>query len=162
MSADNDEKTMLNCLSSGAMFFIAKPVKAEELKNLWQYVVRSKKEESMQHIEKIKSIQSASLSTAIKKYYTTFVSQRRDTGGDNKKEKTIAPAPALEPIRIKRKYTKRKKDDINNKVGQGKTSVVVKKQKVNWNHALHNLFLQAISHLSLESNYITIYFDLFF
>uniref|UniRef100_A0A0D9ZYU0 Response regulatory domain-containing protein n=1 Tax=Oryza glumipatula TaxID=40148 RepID=A0A0D9ZYU0_9ORYZ len=41
-SADDDKRTVLKCVNSGACDYLVKPLRHEELKNIWQHVYRRK------------------------------------------------------------------------------------------------------------------------
>ncbi|KAJ0098987.1 hypothetical protein Patl1_20064 [Pistacia atlantica] len=44
MSSDDRESVILESLASGAVFYIVKPINPDDLKNVWQYAITSKKE----------------------------------------------------------------------------------------------------------------------
>jgi two-component response regulator (ARR-B family) len=44
MSSNGETSTVLRGVTHGAVDFLIKPVRIEELKNLWQHVVRRKRE----------------------------------------------------------------------------------------------------------------------
>lgn len=126
MSSDNDENVMLRSLEAGAVFFMVKPVNPEDLKNVWQYAVAGKKGKSIV-TEDIGSIEGGSSSSAGK--LSAASSSSENDGTKNAK-----------------RGTKRKKGDK-----QERKTYRRKKAKVVWTNTLHNMFIDAIRHIGMES-----------
>ena len=126
MSADDQEASILRGLEVGAAFYIVKPVNYDDLRNLWQYAVSSRKVKPVDN-GKIRSSQGASLvrKTPVDVDIEFAAPLKRDT-------KNKAP--------------------VNEDKGKEKTEIVApKKTKVLWTTALHNRFLEAIRKIGLES-----------
>ena len=51
MSADDKENVMLRCMQSGIVLYIQKPVNPEEIKDVWQFALRTKKGKSAMNEE---------------------------------------------------------------------------------------------------------------
>ena len=52
MSADDKENVMLQCMQSGIVLYIQKPVNPDEIKDVWQFALRTKKGKSIMNEEK--------------------------------------------------------------------------------------------------------------
>ncbi|GMN44665.1 hypothetical protein TIFTF001_013876, partial [Ficus carica] len=52
MSADDKENVMLRCMQSGIVLYIQKPVNPEEIKDVWQFALKTKKGKSIMNEEK--------------------------------------------------------------------------------------------------------------
>ncbi|XWS37763.1 hypothetical protein CRYUN_Cryun19dG0073300 [Craigia yunnanensis] len=132
MSSDDKESVMLKSLAGGAVFFIVKPVNPDDLKNVWQYAIATKKGKSVV-IEEIGSIEGE-LSSAGKLSNREIVSVSSVTDEKNNAERGC-----------KRKASRKGKDDK-----EEKTASAPKKAKVVWTNSLHNQFLEALRHIGLE------------
>ncbi|KAJ0043586.1 hypothetical protein Pint_17379 [Pistacia integerrima] len=128
MSSDDRESVILESLASGAVFYIVKPINPDDLKNVWQYAITSKKGKSL-YIEDIGSIQF---------------------GGSVSHEDISSASSVNEERHVKTKDHKRKAIKKGKDYMEGENSVAPKKAKVVWTNSLHNRFLQAIKLISLE------------
>ncbi|XP_031259538.1 two-component response regulator ARR2-like [Pistacia vera] len=128
MSSDDRESVILESLASGAVFYIVKPINPDDLKNVWQYAITSKKGKSL-YIEDIGSIQF---------------------GGSLAHEDISSASSVNEERHVKKKDHKRKAIKKGKDYMEGENSVAPKKAKVVWTNSLHNRFLQAIKLISLE------------
>lgn len=133
MSADDKESVILKGLKGGVAYFIVKPVSPDDLKNVWQYAVAAKKGKSVVLEEIDKSFNEESSSSAAE--------QKISNSDDMKEEKRGGKD-------CKRKAAKKCKDNQQN---QQHNNVAPKKAKVVWTNSLHNRFLLAIRHVTLES-----------
>ncbi|KAL5746234.1 hypothetical protein ACOSP7_027380 [Xanthoceras sorbifolium] len=137
ISSDDNKSLIMKSLSNGAVFYIVKPVNRDDFKDIWQYVVASKKEKFLT-IERIGSLQrqGGSLPITGKTYYhdkSNSASSTDEGKHENKKDG-------------KRKSDKKSiKEDV-----VGENSIAPKKAKVVWTNSLHNRFLLAIRHITLE------------
>ena len=132
MSADDKESSMLRGLEAGAAFYIVKPVNYDDLKNLWQYAVGSKKRKSHIVMQEIERTQGAS---RLEKTSNNEVESLMNEEKHNKRDS-------------KRK-TLKKANEGNGK--EKSETVAPKKAKVIWTSALHNRFLEAARKIGLES-----------
>lgn len=136
MSADDKEDSILRGLEAGAAFYIVKPVNYDDLRNLWQYAVSSRKVIRSVAAGKIRSFGGTSL---VRKISIDVDEESKASLKDQKKNKR----------EIKSKVTILQ---VNKDNGVEKTEIVAsKKTKVLWTTALHNRFLEAIRKLGLES-----------
>ncbi|XP_018627523.2 two-component response regulator ORR24-like [Nicotiana tomentosiformis] len=51
LSANSDSRPVMKGITHGACDYLVKPVRLEELKNIWQHVIRKKKVEPKSHIK---------------------------------------------------------------------------------------------------------------
>ncbi|RVW28447.1 Two-component response regulator ARR2 [Vitis vinifera] len=133
MSADDKETSILRGLEAGAAFYIVKPVNYDDLRNLWQYAVSSRKVKSVVN-RKFKSSQGASL---VQKTSVDVDIGSVALLNDEKQNKRDTKNKA--PIKVNEGNEKEKAE-----------IVTTKKTKVIWTTALHNRFLEAIRKIGLE------------
>ncbi|XP_017972600.1 PREDICTED: putative two-component response regulator ARR21 [Theobroma cacao] len=132
MSSDEQESVMLQSLEEGAVFFIAKPVKPDDLKNVWQYAIAAKKGKSVV-IEEIASTEGEAPSAGkVSKDEVRSVASVKDDKNNAKKG-------------TKRKASRKSKDDQEDVTGSAP-----KKAKVVWTNSLHNKFLEALRQIGLD------------
>uniref|UniRef100_A0A2N9I6C5 Response regulatory domain-containing protein n=1 Tax=Fagus sylvatica TaxID=28930 RepID=A0A2N9I6C5_FAGSY len=133
MSADDEESVILKSLENGAVFFMVKPVSHEDLKNLWQYAIAAKKGKSVV-IEEVEDINPVGELSVEKAPYDDLKSASSSVNQEKRGKKDS-----------KKKSSKRTKED-----GDDDNPGAPKKAKVVWTNSLHNRFLLAIRHISLE------------
>lgn len=145
MSADDKESVILKSLEGGVAYFMVKPVSPDDLKNVWQYAVAAKKGKSVT-IQEIRRDDDQPPSSS--------------TVGDKNSATATTPANQEEVLVLGRKeckrkagYNSQKSKDNNQELDdeQHTNGVTPKKTKVVWTNSLHNRFLLAIRHISLES-----------
>lgn len=130
MSADDKESAILKSIESGAAFYIVKPVNQDDLRNIWQYAMASKKgkevvvcenaQEETSSNEKLIVCEEAASSSSANEEGSQKKRRGRKREREEEQQEEDGPAPA-------------------------------KKAKVVWTNTLHNRFLQAVSHIGLES-----------
>ena len=136
MSADDKESSMLKGLEAGAAFYIVKPVNYDDLKNIWQYAVGPRKDNSV---------------------------DMQDVGPAPEEESPVEKTPD-DPVDIesvssvnevnqskrdpKKKASKRVIEDSGK---ENSDAVSPKRTKVVWTSALHTRFLEAVRKIGLES-----------
>ncbi|KAL5744524.1 hypothetical protein ACOSQ2_027640 [Xanthoceras sorbifolium] len=137
MSSDDDESLILKSLSSGAAFYIVKPVNPDDLKNVWQYSVASK-QAKFARIDRIGSLQGQGGSLPIneKISYSEKSNSASSVNGEKHGNRKDGK---------RKSYKKNTREDVD-----GENSIASKKAKVVWTNSLHNRFLQAIRHITLE------------
>lgn len=133
MSADDENSVIVDSLQRGVAFYMVKPVSPDDLKHVWQYAVPSKKGKHVV-IEEIRSIPEES--TGEKVSFEDINSASSFLVNEEKRGK---------------KDSKRKAPKKANEDEEEENLAAPKKAKVVWTTSLHNQFLQAIRHLSLES-----------
>ncbi|KAL4311072.1 hypothetical protein GQ457_01G021510 [Hibiscus cannabinus] len=126
MSADAGNYVVMNGVTNGACDYLIKPVSIEALKNIWQHVVRKRKNEWKQFE------QSGSLVEGDRKLKQSEDSDNSCTvNGGN------------------RKSSKKRKEDEHETEETDDTSVV-KKPRVVWSVELHQQFVAAVNQLGLN------------
>ncbi|KAI4352497.1 hypothetical protein L6164_006743 [Bauhinia variegata] len=133
MSEDKRKSIITKCLGNGATFFLAKPVSAADVKDVWQYAVAAKEG------REIEVLNSAGSSTGSKKTPEDIGSSSRSSSDSLSSE--------IEP-KEKREKDKRKKFKMTKECEERPPAP--KKTKVNWTAYLENLFLMAITHIGLD------------
>ncbi|KAI4340859.1 hypothetical protein MLD38_025658 [Melastoma candidum] len=152
MSADERECIIMKTLECGAAFFIAKPIKAEDVKNIWQYAVASRKGKSVPSLYKAGVINVGHEPTAgeVEVMGITGLDGLMDLecGGemmDMEEVDSLVSMADIKERRSKRGGSKRK-----HKKKQSSQSKNPKRSKVVWTTTLHNLFLQALNQIGLD------------
>ncbi|XP_015878004.3 putative two-component response regulator ARR21 [Ziziphus jujuba] len=137
MSADDKESVILKGLKGGVAYFIVKPVSPDDLKNVWQYAVAAKKGKSVVVEEIDKSFHDESSSSADQKISSEEINSETNTANEEKRGGKDH----------QRKAGKKCKGNQQNRQHK---NVAPKKAKVVWTNSLHNRFLLAIRHVTLE------------
>ena len=127
MSADERRALVLEGLSNGAAFFIAKPPTQNDLKNLWQYAVSRKKGKNTVSLEKTTGMLSPS---------STRVDHLHSTTSSLNEERLFLNYPKRNLLED-HQDGEDKNEDRNFLMNR-------KKPKLIWTTALHNKFLEAI------------------
>lgn len=145
MSADDKESVILKSLEGGVAYFMVKPVSPDDLKNVWQYAVAAKKGKSVtiQEIRRDDDQPPSSPAVGDKNSATS-------TAPTNQEKVLVL---GREECKRKEGYNSKKSKDNNEELDdeQHTNGVTPKKTKVVWTNSLHNRFLLAIRHISLES-----------
>lgn len=125
MSGDDNEYVMLRSLECGAAFFILKPVKPMDCKNIWQYAVaRSNKGKAIVVPNKSMGLPAATMPAENLSHLQAPLNVNPSENG----MKTKPPHKSKE-----------------------KGQAGIKKPKVAWTNFLHNRFLQAVNFIGIES-----------
>lgn len=154
MSSDDKEQVMLECLQSGAVLYVVKPLNQDDLRNIWQYAVAAKKSQTVD-IEEIQSINQLGESSPSSAVLRNLISN--NGGGEINSATSMTEdgndvANNNKDSNSKRMGRKRGRDDRGSDDEDDEhTPVATKKAKVVWTNSLHNRFLQAINHIGLES-----------
>lgn len=132
MSADSRTDIVMKGIKHGACDYLIKPVRMEELKNIWQHVVRKKFNENKDHEH------SGSLDDTDRNRPTNndneYASSAND-GGDGS---------------WKSQKKKREKEDDETDLENGDPSSTSKKPRVVWSVELHQQFVNAVNHLGID------------
>ncbi|XP_030531760.2 two-component response regulator ORR24-like [Rhodamnia argentea] len=139
MSSDDRQSVILKSLQTGTSLYIVKPVRADDLKNIWQYCVARKKGKAVVIEE-----EGASASTGASLY------QRITHEDFNIPVQPLTlekEGSAQDPNGKKRS---RDDDDDENYEGINYSMIPPRKSKVVWNTGLHDLFLHAINYIGLD------------
>ncbi|KAL6321292.1 hypothetical protein AAG906_016326 [Vitis piasezkii] len=135
MSADDKESSMLKGLEAGAAFYIVKPVNYDDLKNIWQYAVGPRKDNSV---------------------------DMQDVGPAPEEESPVEKTPDdpvdIESVSSVNEVNQSKRDPkkkackrvIEDSGKENSVAVSPKRTKVVWTTALHTRFLEAVRKIGLE------------
>ncbi|KAE9586926.1 putative response regulator and transcription factor RR-A-type family [Lupinus albus] len=132
LSANGDKKMVMKGISHGACDYLLKPVRIEELKNIWQHVIRRKKFDSKDknktnNIDKPTSDSGNGLRSAGR--------ENSDQNGKNKK----------------RKDQDDEEDEDQENDNDNEDPSAQKKPRVVWSVELHRKFVAAVNQLGIES-----------
>lgn len=123
MSADDSKSVVMKGVTHGACDYLIKPVRIEALKNIWQHVVRKKKNEWKDFEQ----------------------SSSWDEGDRQQKQDDAVSSPANEGSW---KGSKRKGEDDENE--EKDDSTTLKKPRVVWSVELHQQFVAAVNQLGID------------
>ncbi|XP_073043235.1 two-component response regulator ORR22-like isoform X2 [Primulina eburnea] len=128
LSANGDPKLVMKGVTHGACDYLVKPVRIEELKNIWQHVLRRKKLDS----------NNKNKSPGHAKYH-----HENDEGNGSTSRND---ADQNGKINKKRKD----EDDENDDGHESEDPATQKKPRVIWSIELHRKFVSAVNHLGIE------------
>lgn len=132
MSADGRTSAVMQGIIHGACDYLIKPIREEELKNLWQHVVRKKRNENKEHEQ-----QSCSLDEIEQPKRR---SDDAEYGSFNSEG-----AEGLPKTQKKRRDDKEEDFDMEND-----DPAAAKKPRVVWSVELHQQFVSAVNHLGID------------
>ncbi|KAK8470628.1 hypothetical protein PHAVU_003G017000 [Phaseolus vulgaris] len=130
MSGDSTTSAVMKGIRHGACDYLIKPVREEELRNIWQHVVRKIWNENKEHDN------SGSMED----------SDWNKRGNDDT-EYTSSVADAAEVVKGPKKRSSLKEEDIELESDDPATS---KKPRVVWSVELHQQFVSAVNQLGLD------------
>ena len=137
LSAHSDTELVMKGIAHGACDYLLKPVRIEELKNIWQHVIRRKKLEP--------------------KAKNKFPSQDKVRNGGNEVEQGFSPTSNADSA----KFNRKRKDQDDDDDDEGKENGLdsddpsnQKKPRVVWSVELHRKFVSAVNQLGLESKLV--------
>lgn len=140
LSANGDTKLVMKGISHGACDYLLKPVRFEELKNIWQHVIRRKKFDS--------------------KSQKASGNQDNANGAGGEGEPGSAGAGNSEQ---NGKTTKKRKDqneddddERDDNEEENDDPSTQKKPRVVWSVELHRKFVAAVNQLGIESKFFSI------
>jgi two-component response regulator (ARR-B family) len=134
MSADDGKNVVMKGVTHGACDYLIKPVRIEALKNIWQHVVRKKKNE----------------------WKDTEQSGSADEGDRHPKASDDADYSSSANEGNWRNSRKRRDDEED---GEDRDdSSTLKKPRVVWSVELHQQFVAAVDQLGIDSKYPSIAF----
>ncbi|RWR75084.1 two-component response regulator ORR21-like protein isoform X1 [Cinnamomum micranthum f. kanehirae] len=133
MSADGRTSAVMRGIKHGACDYLIKPVRLEELKNIWQHVVRKKWNENKE-LEHSGSVEDAD--------------RHRRLGDDAEYASSVNEGTdASWKVQKRRKDTKEDEDDGELDNDDPSTS---KKPRVVWSVELHQQFVSAVNQLGID------------
>ncbi|KAF4400196.1 hypothetical protein G4B88_019405 [Cannabis sativa] len=171
MSVDDKDTVLLKSAQSGVVFFISKPVSLNDLKYVWQHVIKYKRGKSV--VTKHSKYNSNHHDDAVTNNQKQVGDILNDVG-ESRKDENIPYDPNNKIINNHNiidededgdddmeSYSKNKNNTSSSLLDydhetDDQVHVIKskghKKKKVVWTNSLHNSFLLAIGHLGLEIN----------
>eukprot|EP01018_Ginkgo_biloba_P028190 Gb_32182 [translate_table: standard] len=133
MSADGETSVVMKGIKHGACDYLLKPVRIEALKNIWQHVIRKKRNESKE-LEHSGSVEDSDRHKKGSDDVEYASSVNEGTNGNWKQSK-------------KRKEAKEEEDDGEQ---DNEDSSTLKKPRVVWSVELHQQFVCAVNQLGID------------
>ncbi|GMI95052.1 hypothetical protein HRI_003174500 [Hibiscus trionum] len=132
LSAHSDTKLVMKGITHGACDYLLKPIRIEELKNIWQHVVRRKKPDSKDQI---------------------FVAnQDKAQGGTGEAGQTLTSSSDQKFIKKRKDQSEDEEEEGDDNEDDNEDSSTQKKPRVVWSGELHRKFVAAVNHLGLEKS----------
>lgn len=135
LSANGDTKLVMKGITHGACDYLLKPVRVEELKNIWQHVVRRKKLDSK---------------------------ERNNTSNQDNTQSGLGGSGGIGNSDQNGKLTKKRKDqdeeeDEEHENGHDSDDPSTqKKPRVVWSVELHRKFVAAVNQLGIDSMFFAL------
>lgn len=143
LSEHSDTKLVMKGIAHGACDYLLKPVRIEELKNIWQHVVRRKKLDSRD--------QNKSLNQERSGFGSGDGGQGATSAGNTDQSGKVNK---------KRKDQSEDEEDEGEENGQENDDPATqKKPRVVWSVELHRKFVAAVNQLGLESEFLNVVFE---
>ncbi|KAJ6430474.1 hypothetical protein OIU84_021803 [Salix udensis] len=130
MSADDGKNVVMKGVTHGACDYLIKPIRIEALKNIWQHVVRKRKNE-WKDLEQSGSVEE---------------------GGDRQQKQPEDADFSSSANDGSWKSSKRRKDEEEEAEERDDASAL-KKPRVVWSVELHQQFVAAVNQLGIDSKY---------
>lgn len=138
MSGDSTTSAVMKGIRHGACDYLIKPVREEELRNIWQHVVRKFWNDNKE-LDNSGSMEDSD----------------RNKWGNDDAEYTSSVADAAEVVKAPKKRSSLKEEDIELESDDPAAS---KKPRVVWSVELHQQFVSAVNQLGLDSMNLLQYF----
>lgn len=136
LSGNSDTKLVLKGISHGACDYLVKPVRIEELRNIWQHVIRRKKVEPMSQ-DKSKD-------------------QDKSYQGSGESGRGQSPTSNADQNGKCNKKRKDEEDENDENGNDNEDPTTQKKARVVWSLELHRKFVAAVGQLGIESECFSI------
>ncbi|XP_039007118.1 two-component response regulator ORR24-like isoform X2 [Hibiscus syriacus] len=130
LSAHSDTKLVMKGITHGACDYLLKPVRIEELKNIWQHVVRRKKPDSKDQI--------------------TTPNQDKAWGGTGEVGQTSAYSSDQKGNKKRKDQSEDEEEEGEDNGHENEDPSNQKKPRVVWSVDLHRKFVAAVNHLGLD------------
>ncbi|XP_039029535.1 two-component response regulator ORR24-like isoform X2 [Hibiscus syriacus] len=130
LSAHSDTKLVMKGITHGACDYLLKPVRIEELKNIWQHVVRRKKPDSKDQI--------------------TAPNQDKARGGTGEVGQTSAYCSDQKGYKKRKDQGEDEEEEGEDNWHENEDPSNQKKPRVVWSVDLHRKFVAAVNHLGLD------------
>lgn len=134
MSADGRTNLVLRGVRHGACDYLIKPIRDEELKNIWQHVVRKKQNDMKEHDHSCSMEDHDRLKRAIDD--TDYASSLNEGVGTDEVLKT---------------QKKRRDSNDEDEEMENDDPTASKKPRVVWSVELHQQFVTAVNQLGIDS-----------
>lgn len=131
LSAYGDTKLVMKGITHGACDYLLKPVRIEELKNIWQHVIRRKKFDS--------------------KEQNNASNQKKPHSGDDNGLVSAGTGNADQKTTKKRKDQDEEEDEDRENGNDSEDPATQKKPRVVWTVELHRKFVAAVNQLGIDS-----------
>jgi two-component response regulator (ARR-B family) len=143
LSVNGETKTVLKGITHGACDYLLKPVRIEELRNVWQHVVRRKF--SNRETNNLDFSKEYSKHPTTDSYHglSQVASGSSDQGGSRASKKRKEPHREEED--------EDEGDDNDNDAQDNDEPSGSKKPRVVWSVELHRKFVAAVNHLGIDS-----------
>jgi hypothetical protein len=138
MSANGEKSAVMKGITHGACDYLLKPVRIEELRNIWQHVVRKKRQETKE-VGHSKSLDEGG------------DRQRRGGVDDNDYTSSATDTDGNWKCTKKRKESKEEEEDNEQENDDPST---MKKPRVVWSVELHQQFVSAVNQLGIDSKIV--------
>lgn len=133
LSAHGDPKLVMRGITHGACDYLLKPVRIEELKNIWQHVIRRRNFDSKQ--------------------------QNKPNNQDKEPNAGSGCSPASAGTsNTDQKMTKKRKDQNDEEDEHEEDPSTQKKPRVVWTVELHRKFVAAVNQLGIDSKFFSLPF----
>lgn len=136
LSANSDPKLVMKGVTHGACDYLVKPVRIEELRNIWQHVIRRKKNDSKKQSKS--SFEGNALQGNGEVCGPLQTGNGDQSGKLNKKRKD-------------------EEDEGEENESEHEDPATQKKPRVVWSIELHRKFVAAVNQLGIESEYSNIF-----
>jgi two-component response regulator ARR-B family len=135
LSVNGETKSVMKGITHGACDYLLKPVRIEELRNIWQHVVRRKfSSRERSNLDVCKEPPTAACHGQ-----SQIVSRASDQSGRlSKKRKEL--------------HSEEEDDGDENDFQEGDEPSAAKKPRVVWSVELHRKFVAAVNQLGIDSN----------
>ncbi|KAK6162098.1 hypothetical protein DH2020_001939 [Rehmannia glutinosa] len=141
VSSSDDKERVMKGILYGACDYLLKPVRIEELKNIWQHVVR-------------RNLKSSKHDQGVKKHCDYSV-DHMNKGSD---EGVVVVSDQMKEINSK-KRNKDEKEEYDDEYYDEEESIILtqtKKPRVVWSSELHHKFVAAVKQLGVDSKFLTL------
>lgn len=129
MSANGETDVVMKGITHGACDYLLKPVRIEELRNIWQHVIRRKRSDLLPKDQE----HSGSVDNSKKREEEADTSSAPETAHNRRKRKEVDSGGGSD----------RQDDDVD--------MASLKKQRVVWSVELHQKFVHAVNQLGVDS-----------
>ena len=129
LSANDETETVMKGINHGACDYLVKPVRLEQLRGIWTHVVRNSKTDPRNNIitgndDADQNLQSLN-------------GDKNEKDGGNRT----------------RKYSKKKKKDVDGANEDKENTATQKRQRVQWPSELHHKFVEAVYQIGMDSKF---------